>query len=84
MYMPYLLILTMFSGAGEIIDPHPHPTLASCEAELSRMEIAVEKEWAVHGVLRTQGECRESDPSYTSLEVGVRAPIVVTLAHAGS
>lgn len=34
MYTPYLLILTMFSGAGEIIDPQPHLSLVSREAEL--------------------------------------------------
>ena len=62
MYTPYLLILTMFSGAGEIADPEPHATLASCRAELVRMKALVEDEWAEHGILRTQGECRERDP----------------------
>ena len=60
MYTPYLLILTMFSGAGEIIDPVPHSTRSSCRAELAVMKEAVEREWAVHGVLRMKGECRES------------------------
>ena len=83
MYTPYLLVLTMFSGAGEIVDPDPHLTLASCEAELSLMERAVETEWSVHGILRTRGECRVHDPSHASLEAGVRTPLVVTLARAG-
>jgi len=61
-YTPYLLILTMFSGAGEIIDPSPHPSLVSCHAELARMKSTVEVAWASHGVLRMKGECRDYDP----------------------
>jgi len=63
MYTPYLLILTMFSGAGEIVDPEPHASLESCESELVRMQAAVENEWAEHGILRVAGECRDHDPS---------------------
>jgi hypothetical protein len=62
MYTPYLLILTMFSSAGEIIDPQPHLSLVSCEAELVKMQAAVEREWAVHGILRAQRECRFLGP----------------------
>lgn len=76
MYTPYLLIVTMFSGAGEIIDPDPHHSLASCESELVRMQTAVENEWAIHGVLRMAGECREYDPASWSLVAG-RQPVSV-------
>lgn len=62
MFTPYLMILTMFSGAGEIIDPIPHASLASCKSELVRMQIAVNEEWAVHGILRMKGECRPYYP----------------------
>lgn len=73
-------ILTMFSGAGEVIDPDPHATLASCESELVRMQAAVETEWAVHGILRTAGECREYDPASWGLVAGSRAGGVRHLA----
>jgi len=63
MYTPYLLILTMFAGAGEIIDPVPHASIERCESELARMRAAVENEWAAHGILRTKGECRVHDPA---------------------
>ena len=72
MYTPYLLILTMFSGATEIIDPDPHASLASCESELVRMRDAVQNEWAEHGILRTAGECRTYDPASWNLAVGKR------------
>ena len=72
MYTPYLLILTMFSGAGEIVDPRPHASLASCESELVRMRRAVESAWAEHGILRTAGECRDYDPASWSLVAGRR------------
>ena len=83
MYTPYLLILTMFSGAGEIVDPVPHATLESCEAELVRMRRAVENEWAEHGILRMAGECRDHDPSAWSPIPGrrpARAPGPVATA----
>lgn len=83
MYTPYLLILTMFSGAGEIVDPVPHASLQSCRAELVRMRVAVEREWAAHGILRTRGECRDHDPALTSLAVGVR-PATATPALAAA
>lgn len=73
MFTPYLLILTMFSGAGEIIDPNPHATLASCETELVLMQETVKREWAVHGILRMAGECREYDPVSWSLVAGSRS-----------
>ena len=73
MYTPYLLIMTMFSGASEIIDPEPHASLASCESELVRMRHAVENEWAEHGVLRMAGECRVHDPDSWNLVAGKRA-----------
>lgn len=60
----------MFSGAGEIIDPTPHPSLVSCHAELERMKSTVEVSWASHGVLRMQGECRDYDPTSWNLEAG--------------
>ena len=59
MYTPYLLIMTMFSGAGEIVDPNPHASLGSCHSELEIMKEAVKREWAIHGILRMKGECRE-------------------------
>lgn len=61
MYTAYLLILTTFSGAGEIIDPVPHNSLKSCQAELSSMKEIVQREWAIHGILRMKGDCRPSE-----------------------
>ena len=72
MYTPYLLVMTMFSGASELVDPAPHASLASCEAELVRMREAVEDAWAADGILRTSGECREHGPSTGSREAAVR------------
>lgn len=60
MYTAYLLILTMFSGAGEIVDPNSHRSLASCEAELTVMREVVRREWAMHGILKMKGECRNN------------------------
>ena len=61
MYTAYLLILTAFSGAGEIVDPNPHNSLADCEKELSVMKEVVEREWAVHGIIRMKGDCRSTE-----------------------
>ena len=72
MFTPYLLVLTMFSGAGEFIDPDPHASLASCESELAVMTSLVEEEWAMHGILRTKGECRDYDPESWNLTAGRR------------
>lgn len=58
MYVAYLLILTAHSGAGEIVDPQLHPTLESCQRELSVMQELVQEQWAVHGIIRMKGECR--------------------------
>jgi len=80
MYTPYLLILTMFSGAGEIVDPVPHDSLASCESELVRMRTAVETEWAAHGILRTAGECRDYEPASWNLVAGRRTVRAENLA----
>ena len=71
-YTPYLLVLTMFSGAGEVVDPAPHASRASCEAELDAMRAAVELEWAEHGILRTRGECRDYDARLWKPAAGVR------------
>ena len=72
MYTPYLLILTMFAGATEIIDPEPHASLASCQSELTLMKTLVEEEWAMHGILRTKSECRDYDPASWNLTAGWR------------
>lgn len=72
MYTPYLLVMTMFSGASELVDASPHASLESCEAELVRMREAVEDAWAADGILRTSGECRAYDPSMRSREAAVR------------
>lgn len=69
MYTPYLLILTMFSGAGEIVDPHPHASLLSCQAELETMKDAVNREWSVHGILRMKGECRRQIDGMTIVAI---------------
>ena len=61
MYTAYLLILTAFSGAGEIIDPNPHASLERCEEELSVMKEVVEREWAAHGIVRMKGDCRTTE-----------------------
>ena len=61
MYTAYLLILTAFAGAGEIVDPNPHNSLESCENELSVMKDVVEREWAVHGIIRMKGDCRSTE-----------------------
>ena len=61
MYTAYLLILTAFAGAGEIVDPNPHNSLKSCENELSVMEDVVKREWAVHGIIRMKGDCRSTE-----------------------
>jgi hypothetical protein len=70
MYTAYLLIFTAFSGAGEIIDPKPHVSLSSCEAELSVMKDVVEREWAVHGIIRMKGDCRSTDSLKNALVTG--------------
>ena len=61
MYTAYLLILTAFAGAGEIVDPKPHNSLEGCEKELSVMKEVVEREWAVHGIIRMKGDCRSTE-----------------------
>lgn len=61
MYTAYLLIMTMFAGAGEIVDPALHGSLDSCESELEIMKETVEREWAQHGILRMKGECRPGE-----------------------
>ena len=61
MYTAYLLILTAFAGAGEIVDPNPHNSLEGCEKELSAMKEVVEREWAVHGIIRMKGDCRSTE-----------------------
>jgi len=71
MYTPYLLIMTMFSGAGEIVDPKLHNTLASCEAEIQVMKETVEREWAMHGILRMHGECRDATMAPNTEATGV-------------
>lgn len=69
MHTAYLLILTMFSGVGEIIDPQPHHSLASCQSELETMKEAVNREWSVHGILRMKGECRDASNGTVVAEV---------------
>ena len=70
MFTPYLLIMTAFAGANELIDPSPHATIESCEAELIRMRTAVETEWASHVIVRMSGECRDYNPTSWKFEAG--------------
>lgn len=71
MYMAYLLILTAFSGAGEIVDPHLHHSLDSCQQELAIMQELVREEWAEHGIVRMKGECR---PQSSSTDLTLHSP----------
>ncbi len=64
MYTAYLLILTAFSGAGEIVDPAQHKSLDSCMNELQIMKEAVTREWSEHGILRMKGECRPLEQTH--------------------
>ena len=73
MYTPYLLVMTMFSGAGEVVDSRPYASLGGCEAALERMRESVEEAWAEHGIIRTSGECRAFDPDSWS-GVATRRP----------
>lgn len=68
MYTPYLLIVTMFSGAGEYIDSNPQYSLETCEQQLAVMEASLKEELAIHGILRTKGECRPT----TSLKLDAK------------
>ena len=85
-YTPYLVFLTMFSGAGEIVDPRPHASVASCRSELVRMREAVRSARSVDGILATQGECRAYDPGTWSRAAGIGpAPAaVVAIPDAGA
>ena len=58
MFVAYLLIVTMNSGASELVDPELHLTTESCQLELETMRALASRDLASHNIIAMHGSCR--------------------------
>lgn len=58
MFVAYMLVITLQSGAGELVDPRLHYSIDTCLTELGRMNVSVQHELAVYNIIASKGSCR--------------------------